>query len=148
MILSMNEETSEKDSPRREVGPASQEGGGSLLLISPIFARFSHLYEKNAWLECCSTKIAPADKISLIPDLPPVLRDMRTSLLDVRKDIRKGGGKAFLKYQPEWPFMKLVVGEGDAREEMRPEESMDFILEIYLGMRKRPNKRADEVEAA
>ena len=31
--------TSEKESPNREVGAASQEGGGTLLLISLIFAR-------------------------------------------------------------------------------------------------------------
>ena len=45
MILSMNEETSEKDSPKREVGAATQEGGGSLLLISLIFARFRSSFE-------------------------------------------------------------------------------------------------------
>ena len=34
-----NLRTSEKESPNREVGAASQEGGGTLLLISLIFAR-------------------------------------------------------------------------------------------------------------
>ena len=48
-VLNTKRETSEKDSPRRELGAAIQEGGGSLLLISAIFARFRSSFEISSY---------------------------------------------------------------------------------------------------
>ena len=107
---------------------------------SAIYLRFVKLHERNAWLRACSEKLTPADNKSLIPDIHPVLRDVRSNLLDMRKDLRRQQKKAHLKYIPEWPFMKLVVIDGDQREERLPEEDPDEILEIYFGLRERPER--------
>ena len=83
--------------------------------------------------------------MSLIPDVPPVLRDVRANLLDVRRDVKKKTQKkVHLKYLPQWPFMKLMIGEGNEREEQLPEESMEEILEIYFGLRERPEKAKND----
>ena len=67
---------------------------------------------------------------------------MRANLLDVRRDLRTQNKKAHLKYLPEWPFLKLVVVDGENREERLPEEDIDEIVEVYLGLRERPERPA------
>ena len=106
---------------------------------STIYVRFAQLHERNAWMKACSEKLKPEDMISIIPDIPPVLRDVRANLLDRRRSIRtQEHRRAHLKYLPDWPFMRLVAGDpGEEKEEINPEEDMDEILEIYLGLRKR-----------
>ena len=43
--------------------------------------------------------------------------------------------------------MKLVVAEGDVREEFEPEEHIEEVLEIYFGMRERPVRAPVENDA-
>ena len=110
---------------------------------APIYAMFHNLWERNGWLKAASTHLKQEDRISIVPDVPEALRDMRANLLDRRFDIRQQGGRATLRYLKEWPFFALHAEYPDGRKEvLKPEEDVDEICEIYVGVRDRP-KRED-----
>ena len=52
------------------------------------------------------------DDISTSPDLPPVLRSLKTELLQKRKTLAPEEKKrAHIKYLREWPYVELAVGK-------------------------------------
>ena len=108
---------------------------------SAIYVRFTDLSERNAWLKAASG-LRAEDRISLIPDIEPCLRDLRYNLLQVRKDKRKVNKtlKCHIRYHAEWPFVTLVCGEGATRTEVKPEEDPDEVVSIFLGLTERPDR--------
>ena len=83
---------------------------------SPIYLRFTDLQQRNSWLSHAKNLAGKNSSISISPDLPPVLRNLKKDLLDQRKkleeNIRKKSG---IKYLRQWPFLILKIKDHDDR---------------------------------
>ena len=70
------------------------------------------------------------DKISVMPDLPPVLRPLKKDLLAVKRDLpvdlRK---KARIKYLKKWPYLQLTV---PGRDPAYPKQTAKEVVADYL----------------
>ena len=81
-----------------------------------IIVVFNCGYMRDAWVQG-SIDNAPAlkqHKMSVVTDLPPVLRTVRSQLLDLRRQklyTTKEWAKARVKQLAQWPFLQLVVQE-------------------------------------
>ena len=81
-----------------------------------IIVVFNCGYMRDAWVQG-SIDNAPAlkqHKMSVVTDLPPVLRTVRSQLLDLRRQklyTTKEWAEARVKQLAQWPFLQLVVQE-------------------------------------
>ena len=79
---------------------------------SGIIMRFRDLGMRNLWLSNARFLRGRVDDISISPDLPPVLRSLKTELLQKRKTLAPEEKKrAHIKYLREWPYVELAVGK-------------------------------------
>ena len=95
-----------------------------------IIVKFVDLSEKNAWLENAKNLKNCQDKISLSPDIHPVLRQLKRDILQKRKDLppdqRQG---ANIKYLPSWPYVCLKIRNGTTKNHSISKKT---IVESYL----------------
>ena len=57
-----------------------------------------------------------ASKISITPDLPPVIRELKTSIMNQRKSLpAEIKAKAKVKYHQNWPYISLKLADGNSR---------------------------------
>lgn len=98
-----------------------------------IIARFKDLGQRNRWL-ASARKLKDLDdlKVSIGPDLPPVLRPLKTELLLKRKKLPPSQkAKSGLRYLRQWPYVELAV---DGRSNIQPETPQATILHEVLDM--------------
>ena len=83
---------------------------------APIILRFTDIAQRNAWLfGAKNLRDGPhPDNVSLSPDMPPVLRELKTQLLNIRKDMPAEQRKlCSVRYLAQWPYTELKVhGQG------------------------------------
>ena len=79
---------------------------------SGVIMRFRDLGMRNLWLSNARFLRGRVDDISISPDLPPVLRSLKTELLQQRKTLAPEEKKrAHIKYLREWHYVELAVGK-------------------------------------
>ena len=75
--------------------------------------------------------------ISVSPDLPPVLRQMKDELMKMRRELDgEKKMKAKVRYLPAWPFVELKVGND---EPIRPKTTMASVTKQILGFDPSPD---------
>ena len=83
-----------------------------------IIARFMDLAQCDQWLSGTKNLNNYNKKISISPDLPPVLRPAKDELLQERSKLPlQTKIKSRIKFLPHWPFVQLKV-EGQAAKEL------------------------------
>ena len=96
-----------------------------------VIARFRDLGMRNRWLTNAKNLRGLADDISISPDLPPVLRPIKTELLMKRKSLKPDDKKkSHLKYLRQWPYVVLAVGKDKT---IKPETSTKTVISNILG---------------
>ena len=97
-----------------------------------IIVRFCDLADRDKWLSGTRNLRNSNRKISVSPDLPPVLRPLKDSLMLKRSKMRPElKSKSRVRYLPQWPFAELKV-EGQAA--INPTETLASIVSKKLGM--------------
>ena len=75
-------------------------------------------------------KSTPQDRISISPDLPPKLRQLKTEVLNMRKNVSNDNKKrSKVRHLKSWPFVELTVG--DRKQHAKITE--DDIIKDLLG---------------
>ena len=95
-----------------------------------IIVRFRDLGMRNRWLASAKNLRGRADDISISPDLPPVLRPIKTELLTKRKSLNPDEKKAHLKYLRQWPYVVLAVGKDKT---IKPATTTKTVINSILG---------------
>ena len=81
---------------------------------SGIILRFRDLSQRNEWMTGAKGLRNHADRISVSPDLPPVLRPLKAELLNKRKALPpEQKSRSFIRYMKQWPHIELVCGQND-----------------------------------
>ena len=78
-----------------------------------IIVRFMDLAQRDQWLSGTKNLKNYNKKISISPDLPPVLRPAKDELLQERSKLPlQTKQKSRIKFLPQWPFVQLKVEGG------------------------------------
>ena len=98
-----------------------------------IIIRFTDLTERNLWLQHTKNLKGKDTKVTIYPDLPPVLRKLKTDVLAQRKEldptIRK---QSFVKYIKQWPYVRLSIrGQTDRNPRIAQETIVKDILGVH-----------------
>ena len=102
----------------------SQESDAGVLI------RFTDLSERNQWL--MNAKNLKGKDISIAPDLPPVLRKLKTDILAQRKELSPPARKqSSVRYLRQWPFVKLAIND---QQDLYPRISQTVIVKDLLGI--------------
>ena len=98
-----------------------------------ITIRFRDLRDRSRWLSGArNLKNHPGCKVSLSPDLPPVLRPAKKDLLKIRKDLPDGlKFQAGIRYLPHWPYVQLAV---PGRDKQSPDITKRGVVEKVLNI--------------
>ena len=98
-----------------------------------IHVRFVDLDKRNLWLQRARRlQNHPEVKVSLSPDLPPVVRPLRSELLKRRAQLPAAvKAKSSIKYLRAWPFVELAVQGRDKVNHDIPQKSVVY---NYLSM--------------
>ena len=99
---------------------------------SGVILRFRDLSQRNDWLSGAKGLKHRTDRISVSPDLPPVLRPLKTELLNKRKALPpEQKSKSSLRYRKQWPYIELVCGQNDP---IRSTVTKEAIAKEVLGI--------------
>ena len=99
---------------------------------SGVILRFRDLSQRNGWLSGAKGLKHHTDRISVSPDLPPVLRPLKTELLNKRKALPpEQKSKSSLRYLKQWPYIELVCGQNDP---IRSTVTKEAIAKEVLGI--------------
>ena len=102
----------------------SQESDAGILI------GFTDLSERNQWL--MNAKNLKGKDISIAPDLPPVLRKLKTDILAQRKELSPPARKqSSVRYLRQWPFVKLAIKD---QQDLYPRISQTVIVKDLLGI--------------
>ena len=97
-----------------------------------IILRFRDLSQRNKWLLGGRKLKNIQDNISICPDLPPVLRPMKTELLQKRKYLPQEKKKnSHIKYLRQWPYVELTI---PSSPKVRPSHQVSDIVSNVLGI--------------
>ena len=100
---------------------------------SGIYLRFTDLHERNKWLSQAKHLKGNQSKISMSPDLPPVLRKLKKDILSQRRELDENiKKKSRIHYLKLWPFVMLKIKDHPDRS---PRISQDEIVKDVLGIR-------------
>ena len=96
-----------------------------------IIVRFCDLAERDRWISGTKhLKNYTAARISLCPDLPPVVRPLKDTLMMKRRDLPpEEKARSRVNYLPYWPFVELKVGD----TKHRPDTNISEVLTTILG---------------
>ena len=96
-----------------------------------IILRFRDLQQRNQWLDNAKNLKNHQDKISISPDLPPVLRPLKSELLQKRKDLPPAQKqRSSIRHLRQWPYVQLSLGYGQT---IVPSITKQSITESILG---------------
>ena len=98
-----------------------------------IIIRFCDLAQRDRWLAGTrNLRDYQGPRISLSPDLPPVLRPLKDSLMQKRKNLAPDQKSVSrVRYRPQWPFVELQIGN---RPPIKPDTSVTDVVTKALGM--------------
>ena len=97
-----------------------------------IILRFRDLSQRNKWLLGARKLKNLQDNISICPDLPPVLRPLKTELLQKRKSLPQEKKKnSHIKYLRQWPYVELTIPNSP---KVRPSHQVSDIVSNVLGI--------------
>ena len=96
-----------------------------------IIIGFKDLQQRNIWLQNRKHLKTHEDKISIAPDLPPVLRPLKKELLQKRKNLPPSQKKgANIRNLRQWPYVEMKIANGPT---IRPSATAEDIVESVLG---------------
>ena len=103
---------------------------------APIIVKFCDLSERNRWLDGGQESEEPNrthhSPISLNPDLPPTIRNLKTELLRMKKELpAEQKARSSVRYIRQWPYVKLRVADHPT---LRPQTSPKIIVQSLLGL--------------
>ena len=105
-----------------------------------IIVRFCDLYQRDLWMS--STRNLQGTAISLSPDLPPKVRQLKNTVMLHRKSLdQEARKKSKVRYLPHWPFVELKL---DDKNTFQPPIALEKIVEDVLGIHTLFNKLALE----
>ena len=99
-----------------------------------IVAKFVDLSVRNAWLANAKNLKNKKSKVSITPDLPPIIQELKTNIMNYLKSLpTERKTKAQVRYHPQWPYISLKLPDGSTRV---PEQSVtDIVKRFYrLGL--------------
>ena len=97
-----------------------------------IFMRFCDLRQRNKWLLGARKLKNLESNISVCPDLPPVLRPLKTELLQIRKSLPPEKKKnSHIKYLRQWLYLELTIPNSP---KVRPSCQVNKIVTSALGV--------------
>ena len=74
---------------------------------APILVRFMDLANRNEWLSEAKNLKNSDKRISISPDMPPVLRCLMKDILEQRKELPPDvKSRSQVKYLPRWPYVQ------------------------------------------
>ena len=75
------------------------------------------------------------DRISLNPDLPPTIRNLKTELLKMKKELpAEQKARSSVRYIRHWPYVELWVAALADHPTLRPQTSPKTIVQSLLGL--------------
>ena len=96
-----------------------------------IIIRFKDLSRRNRWLDEAKNLRTHPDKISISPALPPVIRPLKSELLQARKNLPADQKRrSFIKYLRQWPYVELSVPNS---QPIRPSSAIESAVTEILG---------------
>ena len=96
-----------------------------------IILRFLDLAQRDRWLTGTKNLRGHPRKISISPDLPPILRPLKDNLMLSRSKLAPDiKSKSRVRYLPRWPFVELKV---ESQAPKQHEESLSGITRQILG---------------
>ena len=73
---------------------------------APIIVKFCDLSERNRWLDGAKNLKNQTERISLNPDLPPTIRNLKTELLRMKTELpAEQKARSSVRYIRQWPYV-------------------------------------------
>ena len=99
---------------------------------SGVILRFCDLADRDKWITGTKNLKDFGKKMSVSPDLPPVLRPLKDELMKTRSELAPDvKSKSRVRYLPQWPFVELRI---EGRNPIRPNTSLGAITKTVLGV--------------
>ena len=99
---------------------------------APIIVKFCDLSERNRWLDGAKNLKHQIDRISINPDLPPMIRNLKTELLKMKKELpAEQKARSSIRYIRQWPYVELRVADHPT---LRPQTSPKSIVQSLIGI--------------
>jgi hypothetical protein len=96
-----------------------------------IIIKFGNLTSKNHWLASAKNLKNSSMNISISPDTPRCLKELRTEILNYRKKLQPEQKKAAkIQYSQTWPFITLKLGDGS---HYKPKFCAEDLVNRYYG---------------
>lgn len=100
---------------------------------SNIILRFTDLSDREAWLAKAMNLPSIDTSLSMSPDLPPVLRQLKNELLRLRRDLPIQEKKnTRVRYLPHFPYVEMIYKD-HSKEAVRPTKTKEQLLKDILG---------------
>ena len=97
-----------------------------------IIARFVDLQQRDQWLLGARGLKNSDMRVSISPDLPPVVRPLKKELLEKRRTLPPNiKSKAHIRYLRQWPYVELSMGKD--KDPIRPSCELRTIVQSFLG---------------
>ena len=97
-----------------------------------IIARFVDLQPRDQWLLGARGLQNSDMRVSIIPDLSPVVRPLKKELLEKRRTLSPNiKSKAHILYLRQWPYVELSMGKD--KDPIRPSCETRTIVQSFLG---------------
>ena len=91
-----------------------------------IIVRFGDISQRDRWLANAKYLKDQEKRITLTPDLPPVLRPLKDDLMRQRSQLAPAvKAKSRIRYLPQWPYVELRV---ENKQPIRSETSFAAIV--------------------
>ncbi len=99
---------------------------------APIIVKCCDLSERNRWLAGAKNLKHQIDRISINPDLPPTIRNFKTELLKMKKELpAEQKARSSIRYIRQWPYVELRVADHPT---LRPQTSPKSIVQSLIGL--------------
>ena len=99
---------------------------------SAIYIWFADLQQRNNWLSNAKNLAGRDNNISISPDIPPVLRQLKKDLLAQRRELAPNVRKhSSIHHIKQWPYMILKIRN---QADQHPKVSQQTIVRDVLGL--------------
>ena len=96
-----------------------------------IIARFTDLQQRDRWLLGARGLKNSDLRVSISPDLPPVVRLLKKELLEKRRTLPpEVKSKAHIRYLRQWPYVELSMGKDN--DPIRPSCEPRTIVQSFF----------------